>query len=40
MLFGLCRGNFECCFVCLEGTLNVVSLQGIFDVVLSVLREL
>ena len=23
MLFGLCRGNFECCFVCLEGTLNV-----------------
>ena len=31
MLFGLCRGNFECCFVCLEGTLNVV---------LSVWREL
>ena len=31
MLFGLCRGNFECCLVCLEGTLNVV---------LSVWREL
>ena len=29
MLFGLCRGNVECCFVCLEGTLNVVwSMEG------------
>ena len=24
MLFGLFGGNFECCLVCLEGTLNVV----------------